>query len=109
MCAIKLNEENLSYLIRRLVEADNTFVPTFNNNNNQQQSNQPSDVKTLSNVQNKATSVNRAAGKINTTTEFSGAFKNWFQTLGYKPNDSTVSIARVQALVKKSMSELGYK
>jgi hypothetical protein len=70
---------------------------------------QPGDVNYLSKVSSQATTVNKAAQKINTTNEFSGAFKNWFSSLGYKPDNNQVNISRVTTLVKKAMTELGYK
>jgi len=63
----------------------------------------------IGNIQTKATAANKAASRINTTTEFSGAFKNWFASLGYKPENNTVTISRVQQLIKQAMTELGYK
>jgi len=101
---------------------DQTFTNTFDQANSQQPTtgqpqatpaqqpvNQPADVKYLNNVQTKATQVTKAGSKINTTTEFSGAFKNWFSTLGYTPEGNVVTISRVLIFVKQALTELGYK
>lgn len=108
-----LNENDLKKLVLSILKEDDTFGSTFGNSTNdltqKPQPQQPSDVKNLANVQSKATTVNKAASRINNTTEFSGAFKNWFSTLGYKPENSSVSISRVQQLVRQAMIELGYK
>ena len=96
-----------------------TFNPTYDNSSatfgvdskpeQNTQATQPSDVKYLANVQNKATQVTKAGTKINTSTEFSGAFKNWFSTLGYTPEGNVVTISRVLIFVKQALTELGYK
>lgn len=95
-----------------------TTAPTVNTSNStapktnvqpKKQATQPGDVNYLSKVSNSATTVNKAAQKINTTNEFSGAFKNWFSSLGYTPENNQVSISRVMNLVKNTMTELGYK
>ena len=111
MNKIILKEGDLERMITKILFEDGTFTNTFDSNQQptQQPVNQPSDVKTYSNVQTKATAANKAASRINTTTEFSGAFKNWFSSLGYKPENNTVTISRVQMLVKQAMTELGYK
>ena len=112
----KINTSGLKMIIenvlKSVIKEDGTFTDTFNSNQPvqpQKPANQPADVKTYGNVQTKATAANKAASRINTTTEFSGAFKNWFASLGYKPENNTVTISRVQMLVKQAMTELGYK
>jgi len=115
MDKIILKEGDLERLITKMLFEDGTFTNTFDSNQTtqpvqpQRPVNQPADVKQYSNVQTKATAANKAASRINTTTEFSGAFKNWFASLGYKPENNTVTISRVQMLVKQAMTELGYK
>jgi len=70
---------------------------------------QPSDVKNLAKRSSVATSVNTAASKINTVNEFSGAFKNWFSSLGYKPDNNAISIGKTVSLIRQAMTELGFK
>ena len=110
---MKLNSGDLKIIIEKVLLEGETFSNTFGNNNNnsnqQPVQNQPGDVKVLQKAQATATQVNKASQRINTTTEFSGAFKNWFNGLGYKPDQNVVNINRVLQLVKKSLQELGYK
>lgn len=115
---MKLNNNDIKIIVenicKEIINEDGTFSSTFGSNaqsqpqvkNNQQL---PSDSKTLQNVQSKAGAVNKAASRINTANEFGATFKNWFQTLGYKPGDGVATIARVQKLVRDAMVELGYK
>ena len=67
----------------------------------------PSDVKTLSTVQQRASSANSAAKIIDNTTEFTGAFQNWFSTLGYTPQK--ISKSKVLMEVTKVLNNLGYR
>lgn len=110
---IILNGKDIQKMVESIIKESDTFTSTFTDDDNtkqpQQQTSQPADVNNLAKVQSKATNVNKASQRINTTVEFSGAFKNWFQSLGYKPDNSAVNINRVLTLVKKSMQELGYK
>lgn len=115
---MKINDNDIKFIVesvcKQLVNEDGTFSNTFGATQQTQaqpkSNNQlPSDSKTLQTVQSKAGAVNKAASRINTANEFGATFKNWFQTLGYKPGDGVATIARVQKLVRDAMVELGYK
>jgi len=114
---MKLNDKDIKNLVegvyKQLVNEEDTFSSTFGGGAQTQQAkpnNQlPSDSKTLQTVASKAGAVNKAASRINTANEFGATFKNWFQTLGYKPGDGVATIGRVQKLVRDAMVELGYK
>lgn len=113
---MKINENDIKNLVesvcKQLVNEEGTFSSTFGDNTQPQTTHNtplPSDSKTLQNVQSKAGAVNKAASRINTANEFGATFKNWFQTLGYKPGDGVATISRVQKLVRDAMVELGYK
>lgn len=67
----------------------------------------PSDVKTLNTVQQRASSANNAAKRIDNSTEFTGAFQNWFSTLGYTPQK--ISKSKVLSEVSKVLINLGYR
>lgn len=71
--------------------------------------NQPSDVANLNKRTTNATAVQKAASRINTVNEFSGAFKNWFSSLGYKPDNNAISIGKTVSLIRAAMTEMGYK
>ena len=70
---------------------------------------QPSDVKSLYNANKTATTVKTAGKRINTATEFPEAFRVWFATLGYKPNNPAISIMKVRTEVERVMRSMGYK
>lgn len=67
------------------------------------------DVARLQNVSKYASGVQSAQKRINTTTEFPQAFKVWFSSLGYNPENKSISIGRVLTDIRKAMQELGYK
>jgi hypothetical protein len=46
---------------------------------------------------------------INTPEKFAGAFKGWFQYLGYTPQAGNINIARVRIDVENVMKQLGYR
>jgi hypothetical protein len=69
--------------------------------------NTPGDVKALNKAQQSATSVNYKAKAINNTAEFSGAFENWFKTLGYKPGK--ISKTNIRKDIEAVLTKLGYK
>lgn len=46
---------------------------------------------------------------INTPEKFAGAFKGWFQYLGYSPQQGNINIPRVRIDVENVMKQLGYK
>jgi hypothetical protein len=50
-----------------------------------------------------------ALKQINTPEKFAGAFKGWFQYLGYTPQAGNISIQRVRMDVENTMKQLGYK
>lgn len=72
-----------------------------------QQSQQPSDVKTLGNVAQKASTVQTASKRIDTSTEFGGAFQNWFGNLGYNPQK--ISKTKIIMDITKVLNNLGYR
>jgi polyisoprenoid-binding protein YceI len=67
----------------------------------------PADVANLSKAQSSASTVLSKAKTINTPQEFSGAFENWFQTLGFEPGKLTKGTVRT--LVDQVLTKLGYK
>ena len=46
---------------------------------------------------------------INTPEKFKGAFKGWFQYLGFTPQAGNINIQRVRMDVEAALKELGYK
>ena len=50
-----------------------------------------------------------ALKQINTPDKFAGAFKGWFQYLGYTPQAGNINIQRVRTDVENVMKQLGYK
>jgi len=68
-----------------------------------------SDVQSLQRATANAGSVSKASGRINTSTEFPQAFKVWFGTLGYNPQNKAITIQRVRTEVEKAMREMGYR
>jgi hypothetical protein len=77
------------------------------NNPNAPDKNIPSDVANLAKAQDAATVVASKAKNINTIQEFSGAFKNWFETLGFQPGK--ISKMAIKNEVDKILITLGYK
>jgi hypothetical protein len=67
----------------------------------------PSDVKSLDKAQQTSSTVLSKAKNINTIQEFSGAFKNWFETLGFQPGK--ISKMAIKNEVDKVLITLGYK
>ena len=61
----------------------------------------------LNKAQQSATAVQNKAKTINTVPEFSGAFGNWFKTLGLQPNKFSKSVLRTE--VDKVLTNLGFK
>ena len=70
---------------------------------------QPSDVQSLNRATQSASSVQRASSRINTTTEFPEAFRLWFSSLGYKPDNPAISIMKVKTEIDKVMKSMGYR
>jgi hypothetical protein len=50
-----------------------------------------------------------ALKQINTPEKFAGAFKGWFQYLGYTPQAGNMSIQRARMDVENALKQLGYK
>jgi hypothetical protein len=50
-----------------------------------------------------------ALKQINTPEKFAGAFKGWFQYLGYTPQANNITIQRVKMDVENALKALGYK
>ena len=46
---------------------------------------------------------------INTPEKFAGAFKGWFEYLGYSPQAGNINIARVRSDVEAVLKQLGYR
>jgi hypothetical protein len=46
---------------------------------------------------------------INTPEKFAGAFKGWFQYLGYTPQAGNMTIQRARMDVENALKALGYK
>lgn len=53
--------------------------------------------------------VKSASSRINTATEFPQAFKLWFASLGYDPQNQAISTAKVLTDIRNAMGEMGYK
>lgn len=90
-----------------LNEAVNPITPVAGQTT-PQQSNTPSDVASVQRAAKSASGLGIANKRINTATEFSEAFKNWFSSLGYKPDNPAISSMKVITDVKKAMQELGF-
>jgi len=69
----------------------------------------PSDVQSLSRANSNAQNVQRASTRINTVAEFPEAFRVWFQSLGYKPENRQISIMKVKSEVERIMKEMGFR
>ncbi|MFA5366558.1 MAG: hypothetical protein WC333_01350 [Dehalococcoidia bacterium] len=95
-----------------LFEMMEKTVPGFKSTNEQQAVSgvqQPiaGDVK---NVQNTVTTSQQTANsRIDTPDEFSQAFRVWFSSLGFNPQNRPIAIGRVTIEVTKIMKELGYR
>lgn len=63
----------------------------------------------LSRSYSKTPAVKTASKQINTATKFPDAFKTWFQTLGYKPENPAISIMKVKTEVERAMRDMGFK
>ena len=50
-----------------------------------------------------------ALKQINTPEKFAGAFKGWFQYLGYSPQQGNMTIQRARMDVEAALKELGYR
>jgi hypothetical protein len=50
-----------------------------------------------------------ALKQINTPEKFAGAFKGWFQYLGYSPQAGNMSIQRARMDVENALKGLGYR
>ena len=50
-----------------------------------------------------------ALKQINTPEKFAGAFKGWFQYLGYTPQAGNITIQRVRMDIENVMKQLGYR
>lgn len=70
---------------------------------------QPADVKRLSQATQNTASVQKAGQQINTSSEFPEAFRVWFSSLGYKPDNPAISIMKVKSEIEKVMRSMGYK
>ena len=50
-----------------------------------------------------------ALKQINTPEKFAGAFKGWFQYLGYTPQGANITIQRIKMDVESALKQLGYR
>jgi len=50
-----------------------------------------------------------ALKQINTPEKFAGAFKGWFQYLGYTPQGANITIQRIRMDVENVLKQLGYR
>jgi hypothetical protein len=66
----------------------------------------PNDVKFAAKAQGNAKSVGTANKRIDTQSEFAGAFETWFSSLGYKPGKITKSLVRRE--IETVLSKLGF-
>jgi len=86
-----------------------TSLPPQSSAPTQQQPRMASDVKAVDRANKTATTVQTANKRINTATEFPQAFKLWFESLGYTPQNPAISTSRVLTEIRKAMQEMGYK
>jgi hypothetical protein len=104
--------ENNMNRIKKLIKEVLNEAPIFPSTT---QTNIPSDVKNLDKAQSSSSQVKAKAKVINTTTELSGAFENWFKTLGFQPSDGEedgkykISKSTIMQKIKDSLKNLGYK
>ena len=70
---------------------------------------QPGDVQTLGRASKNAGTVQTASQRINTATEFPEAFRLWFTSLGYKPENPAINIAKVKIEIEKVMKSMGFR
>ena len=70
---------------------------------------QPGDVKRLGQVTQNNATVQKAGQAINTAVEFPEAFRVWFQSLGYKPDNPAINISKVRREIENVMRSMGYK
>jgi hypothetical protein len=96
-----------------LFEMMEKTIPGFKGLNEQQvvqggqQQPMAGDVK---NVQRTVTTSQQTANsRIDTPDEFSQAFRVWFSSLGFNPQNRPIAIGRITAEVTKIMKELGYR
>ena len=50
-----------------------------------------------------------ALKQINTPEKFAGAFKGWFQYLGYTPQGANITVQRIKMDVESALKQLGYR
>lgn len=104
------NIEEIAPIAKPTVGAEQTQQPAMGQQQAvNKQPYQPSDVKSLYNANKTATTVKTAGKRINTATEFPEAFRVWFATLGYKPDNPAISIMKVRTEVERVMRSMGYK
>jgi hypothetical protein len=79
-------------------------------NQQQKQPSQPGDVLTYGKTSKGQTSTQKTAQtRINTALEFPEAFRIWFTSLGYKPENPAISIMKVKSEIERVMRSMGYK
>ena len=112
---MKTNKEKLFEMMEKInpeLQNINEIVPPSSpppSSTTNQQPRVPSDVQTLSRANQNASNVQRAGQRINTATEFPEAFRVWFSSLGYKPENQNISIMKVRTEIEKVMRSMGYK
>lgn len=109
-------DEQLKRVFEMMGKLDNSFTMLTEDDqlppqiqNGQQTDIKTGDAKRYDKVSNNYKALGKSSDKINTVPEFSEVFKIWFQKLGYTPQKGNISISKVTMLVKKAMTELGYK
>lgn len=85
------------------------LIQQTNQQKNNQQPRQPADVQSLNRATQNTQTIKTASQRINTSTEFPEAFRVWFSSLGYKPDNPAISIMRVKTEIEKVMRSMGYK
>jgi len=110
----KMKTQQLKDIIREELQKIIKEEPVFKGNTTTK-TNIPSDVKNLDKAQSSSSIVKSKAKVINTTAELSGAFENWFKTLGFQPSDGEedgkykISKSTIMQKIKQSLDNLGYK
>ncbi len=92
--------------LKQLIKEEISKILT-ENNANPLNKNIPSDVTNLDKAQKSSINVKDRAKDINNIEEFSLAFENWFEMLGFKPGEITKS--SIRPAVEKALTKLGYK
>ena len=92
---------------------EDTFNSSFETPNNISDTNnneEPTgDVKSYEKAMDNSPSLIKSGSKIDTPSEFQGAFKVWFTKLGYLPSKGNITISNINNQVREVLISLGYK